>query len=227
MFSDFNIVGVIGPETYDAIVGCPWGSQRILPGSRSIIVLGTGGSAFVRRFLEDPSEGEDPLDAYTITRVDRVRDHLRDEGFASAAGYYWERRQGEYADFVAIAEAAGLGARSKLALLIHPEFGPWFGIRALVFTDKALAPTEVTPLDPFDPCTGCPAPCETACHGAAVGIPFDGAACVSQRRAGVTCQLECDARRACIIGREHAYDADVEAFHMAASLRAVSKPTPS
>jgi hypothetical protein len=202
------------------MVESPWRSGGIFEGSRSIIVLGTGGSAFVRRFLNDPPPGEDPLDAHTILRVDPLRASLAKDGYGSAAAYYWDKRSGEYADFVALAEAAGLGVRSKLGLLVHPEFGPWFAIRALLFTDKILVPT--TRLD-FDPCRGCPAPCATACPGAAVGSPFDGAACSGQRLGGATCRMACDARRACVIGRDHAYDADVEAFHMTASLRALGR----
>ncbi len=212
---DFNIWGVLAPDTYDALVGSHWKTAAIFPATRSVAILGTGGSAFVRRFLQDPPAVDNPLDSYAVDRVEEIREELRGEGFGSFAAYYWEQRQGTYADFVAIGRAAGLGTPSKLALLLHPEFGTWFGIRALVFTDKPMTATGGAE---FDPCAPCPAPCESACHGAAAGFPFDVAACLRQRLGGQTCRSKCDARRACPIGQKHTYDPDIEEFHARASL---------
>jgi hypothetical protein len=180
-----------------------------------VVVVGHGGPAFVEGFLKTSSTGVDPLDRYTALRVHDIRDAWIDAGHPSVSVFYWEQRAGQYADFRHIASAAGLGAPSKLGLLLHPRYGPWISIRALVFTAKPLPPTEVPT---FDPCTGCHAPCEAACPGKAVGLPFDTAAC-SEMRQQPRCRSRCDARHACIIGRDYAYGEAVETFHANATLQ--------
>jgi len=221
MFSPFDATGVLAPDTYDALVSAPWSSARMLEGTRSVVVLGNGGSTFVRDFLDTPHTGANPLDTYTVAQAQRIIGDLRQAGFDGAAAYYWEQRSGTYADFQRLAVAAGMGAPSKLGLMVHPVFGPWIALRALLYTDKELPPTPAR--DDFDPCTGCPAPCERACPVSAVGFPFQIAAC-GVRRQQAPCTQWCDARRACVIGPEHTYEPAVQAFHSRAALK---KPDPS
>jgi epoxyqueuosine reductase len=54
---------------------------------------------------------------------------------------------------------AGLGCIGKNNLLLTPAFGPLVRLRALLIE----APLEPTGPSAFDPCTGCPAPCRSAC----------------------------------------------------------------
>lgn len=54
---------------------------------------------------------------------------------------------------------AGLGAIGRNNLLVTPEFGPRVRLRALALS--ADLPSSGPPH--FDPCAGCPAPCQTAC----------------------------------------------------------------
>jgi len=220
MFSPFDAVGTLSFDTYDALVPPPWSSAALLPETRSVVVLANGGPAFVSTFLATPHTGADPLDAYTVAQVERVQDALSRQGHKSAAAFYWEKRADTYADFQAIAAAAGLGGPSKLGLLVHPVFGPWIAIRALLFTDKHIPPHRAPP---YEPCTGCPAPCERACPVAAVGFPFQQAACADRRQRD-PCRQRCDARIACVIGRDYAYDEAVQAFHSHAALKT---PDPS
>ena len=134
----------------------------------------------------------------------------------SRALFAFEQRGGGFADFVALGRAAGLGAPGRLGLLLHPVYGPWLSIRAVLLCALRLEPTP--PLAAFDPCSGCPAPCAAACPGAALSGPrFDVAACAATRRREPGCQLRCDARRACVLGPEHAYSGEAEAHHMRAS----------
>lgn len=68
---------------------------------------------------------------------------------------------------------AGLGAFGKSRLLIHPEWGPWIWLRAVV-TDVRLPPDA--PID-FSPCDGCSL-CIAACpSGALTEGGFNRAAC--------------------------------------------------
>jgi epoxyqueuosine reductase QueG len=98
--------------------------------------------------------------------------------------------------------------------LLHPTYGPWWAIRALLLTEREIAPTP--PLD-WSPCDGCPAPCAQACPSDAVVLAsgFDLQACFETRAATPACRTRCDARRACVVGGgEFAYQQEAEAYYM-------------
>src|SRR3990170_4538644 len=102
-------------------------------------------------------------------------------------------------------------APSPLGILIHPEYGLWHAYRgALAFAVRLdLPPRSRRPR----PCDSCPdRPCLTACPvGAFVAGGYDVAACLGHisGAAGADCmELGCRARRACPVGREHAYPPD-------------------
>jgi ferredoxin len=216
-----NVAGVLSPEDYDARVDEAWRTARVLPDARAVVLLASGGKSFFRAAQGAPEwgRGDHPLDAF-LARI--VREAVAAEqraGYAADAALYFERRDGRYADFMGLGHACGLGAPSRLAVLVHPEFGPWIALRALLFTQRALAPT---PADPdFDPCRGCPAPCAEACPAAALSRPrFDLVACREGSARLPDCQVGCAARRACVVGPEHRYDADAEAWHRRVTLGA-------
>ncbi len=218
-----NVAGVLGCQDYDARVPEGWQCRDLLPEARSVIVLASGGTAFFRAFQAslgaDESRGADPdpLDGFLVRVVEAAADAERDRGFATASAFYFERRAGGFADFVGLAEAAGLGAPSRLALLLHPEYGPWLAVRALLLTERELSATSSDP--EFQPCGGCPAPCQAACPGAALpATGFDLDRCVSTSRNQAACQIGCAARRACVVGPEHRYDPEAEARHRRAAL---------
>jgi epoxyqueuosine reductase QueG len=122
-------------------------------------------------------------------------------------------RDGAFADFVALGREAGLGVGGRLGMLLHPEYGPWVSLRAALLSARDLPPDA--PLAGFDPCTGCAAPCADACPGAAVPPEgFSVSRCAVARAREPACRLRCDARRACVVGPFHAYDAAAEAHHM-------------
>ena len=142
---------------------------------------------------------------------------LRGAGYPTTAAFYWQRRGPEFADFVTLAEACGIGVRSRLALLLHPVYGTWLSIRAILVTEQAFEPTA--PLAGFAPCEGCPAPCASACRGEAVRpVGFDAAACLKTSVRDAICGASCPARRACPVGVAHAYDPAVEALHRGAAI---------
>lgn len=77
---------------------------------------------------------------------------------------YQVERNGVFLKDAAI--LAGLGVMGRNNLLITPDFGPRVRLRALLL-DAGLPPTG--PLVGFDPCTGCEAPCLSACPQEAFG----------------------------------------------------------
>jgi len=147
-------------------------------------VIASGGRALWDAFARAPEFGAvpDPLDAYTRRVIEAAAVEL-DPG--ALALFAFERRAGVYADFVELGRLAALGVPSRLRLLLHPVYGPWISLRALVLTSAEWE--EGAPLA-FDPCRDCPAPCAAASTHEA-------------------------ARRACVVGPEHVYGEAALAHH--------------
>ncbi len=217
-----DLRGVLAPVEYDARVPPAWRCAALLPGARSVWVVGSGGRALWTAAQAGAAlhASPDPLDAHTEGALGACVEWLRSEGQAAVAAFAHERRAGAYADFVALGHAAGLGAPSRLGLLVHPVYGPWLSLRALLVT--ALATRPSAPRPDFDPCRGCPAPCAAICHGEALApAGFEIRRCAATRLREPRCAQRCDARRACVLGQEHAYVEVAEAHHMQRAGRAL------
>jgi hypothetical protein len=218
----FNVGGVLSIRDYDARVAPGFASARQLAGARVAIVLGTGGRDFGRAVARAPgtATAADPLDAFTRDVVDAYVERLARAGHAARSVFYWEQCDGRFPDLVALGEAAGLGVPSRLGVLLHPEFGPWLALRALVLSSADLEPTA--PLHGFAPCDGCAAPCAAACPAAALGRAgepgtLDPDRCAAARLAPNGCVHRCASRRACVVGPEHGYAPEEEAHAMASA----------
>lgn len=209
--------GTLSAARYDRLVPAAWRTAVLAPSARTIVVVGAGGRALGDTFRRSPEAAgaADPLDAFVARALGDAMRAAPETALRVA--FAFETHGGAYADFVALGRAAGLGAPSRLGLLVHSEYGPWLSLRALVFLERALAPTPERP--GFAPCDSCSAPCVSACHGGAVAPSrFDVRACGATRAREAACARRCDARRACPLGRAHAYDPVDEARHMSASL---------
>ena len=217
-----NVAGVLPITVYDRAVATEWKADRLLPTARSAILLAAGGDAL---FHHHHAAGTSrSLDEFVHQAVDDASSRLRQQGWESRAFAYDEKQGDQYVDLIGLAVLAGLGGHSRLGLLLHREYGPWLSLRALVLTDQGSAARAAA--EPFEPCTGCPAPCSEACPVAAPrALPagFDMAACGAQRTLPGRCQLHCDARRACVIGTEHAYGREAERSFLAASLSEIEE----
>lgn len=224
----FDAVGVLAADRWDAGVPPGWRCERLLPAARSAVVLACGGRSFERALAGGSWEkrrAQDPVDRFTRDRLEAVAEELGAAGAASRALLSGERRTktgaleaggGDFADFVELARACGLGVPGRLRLLLHPRFGPWLAIRGALLTTLPLAPTPL--LADFAPCDGCAAPCTTACRGEALaGGSLDLAVCLATRTREPGCHRSCSARRACVLGPEHAYSPEVEAYYLRSS----------
>jgi methylmalonic aciduria homocystinuria type C protein len=70
----------------------------------------------------------DPLERYTERAIDT--------SFAGARIFYGHRRYGgAFLPMQRLAVATGLGALAPSQLVIHPTYGPWFALRAVVLVD--------------------------------------------------------------------------------------------
>jgi hypothetical protein len=212
-----NLRGVLSPLDYDARVPPAWHSAALLQGAaaHSVWLIGSGGRALWGAATAGGSQPAlpDPLDAHTERALGDCLARLCGAGVAAVAAFAHERRGGAHADFVALGHAAGLGAPSRLGLLVHPVYGPWLSLRALLISALGLPPSG--PLAGFDPCRGCPAPCAAACPADALPPGgFSVRRCAATRLREPGCALRCDARHACVLGQEHAYTPAAESHHM-------------
>ena len=219
--SGLDVAATLDVAAYEQCVPSAWRAAELLPGARSAIVVGAGGRALHERFSALGRPRGLALDDYAAEAIEHGCRALRAAGHAARAFGYEARQGGVHVDLVALARRAGLGAPSRLGLLIHPRYGPWLSLRFLVLSARPVPAASAPPA--FDPCAGCAAPCSQACPAAAPrALPagFDVASCADERGRSSACRLRCAARRACVVGPEHAYSDEAEALHMEASLAA-------
>jgi len=191
-----NLYGVIARASYDAEAPPALRTDALHPPAQSIVVVGSGGRAHWERFLAyvalDPAarlgRRRHPLDEFCAETF-----AAQSELFAGCRVFFPTVFSPASLDFVKLGELAGLGRRSsQIRILVGQSFGPWFALRAAVFTPEALAPSPAAP----DLCEGCAAPClEAAGPGPLAGE--------SHRRA----------RSACIVAPEERYHPLEQLYH--------------
>jgi hypothetical protein len=169
-----NLVAALPVDRYDRDVPERYHLRKRYPASRSLIVIGNGGGTFWEGFRHhhDARDAQaqvqepNPLDCYTATIIERDVPPVLASIGTTGRFLYPFRFDEEPVSFVHLGALAGLGARSLLGVLVHPEYGPWIALRAAVLLDVAIESTLVTP---FDPCGTCAdKPCIGACPGAAI-----------------------------------------------------------
>jgi epoxyqueuosine reductase len=209
-----NHMGVVSVADYDATAGPSLQSQQLAPGSRSVMVFASGGPSLWVALLADLAHHPGhltneahPLDAFvrrTVASVSGVIDGAKPCWFLAAADAEVQL------DFRTLAVAAGLGAPSRLGLVIHPRWGPWMGLRAACFSALDLTPGR--PLASV--CDGCPAPCLSACPGMAFPAgQWDVHACSTFHQQSTECDERCAARAACPVGADARYPPMERLYH--------------
>lgn len=216
-----NLIGVTTAAAYDALVPEAYRFGATFGGA--VVVIGNGGGRFWAAYRDhlalhpDHADLEHPLDAFTTYVMETVAVPLADRLGARPDLRLPFRATLPPLSFVHLAEAAGLGRRGLLGVLIHPEFGPWMALRGALLVDAALPAPR--PAAGFDPCPTCrDRPCIAACPGAAVSEVdgWDVPACIDFRvacGADNPCRDRCHARVACVYGRQHCYPPEALAHH--------------
>lgn len=205
-----NLFGLVRAERFDACQPCDRRVREMRAGCGTVVVLGTGGRSFWQHFKsQDRNAVNGPGSAEAADRFARRQAHelaawLSMQG---VTGTVIEPSPRTPVRFACLAEAAGLGIVSPVTgHLLHPEFGPWLSLRALLLLDGEPFGTvaNASIAHRFQPCCGCPQPCVTACAPRV----FDGAGrsdlqrCGEHRHEG-NCESGCGARLACPVGADH------------------------
>lgn len=194
--------------------------------ARTVALAGQAGPAPWERFARERRDEPDPLDAWSARALAAV-------AADSGAALVLPQDGPPYAPFQRWAQRAEPVAPSPLGILIHPEYGLWHAYRgALLFAERLAPGPHPTPRSVAGhPCAACSdRPCLSACPVAAFAPPapdgaarYDDAACAAHvsAPAGAACRNGgCLARRACPVGRRHAYPPAQQRFHLEAFLAA-------
>jgi methylmalonic aciduria homocystinuria type C protein len=132
-----------------------------------------------------------PLDTYVTQAVSQAVDELNERHvirFSHVGGAH-------LVSMLHVAEASGFAERGPVHLAIHPTYGPWFALRAVVILDRP-APGQGDSAPSL--CSGCSAPCKSAFAHAESGTDW-------RDWVGV--------RDACPVGRDHRYSEDQIRYH--------------
>ena len=203
-----------GPE--DGVPPLPSGAAPA-----TLILVGNVGSSVWEPFAAAGFIGraEHPLDAWSREVVSALAHELGAEPLFPFGGP-------PFLPFIRWALRADTVWPSVMGPLIHPRYGLWHAYRgALSFPERF----ELPPPDPAvrRPCDDCAErPCLAPCPVGAVRVgAFDAAGCAEWLTDRPRCACResgCLARRACPVGREHAYRPAHAAFHMTAFAKANS-----
>ena len=176
----FAIDAIADEPGLEALAGAPLG-----------ILIGNTRALWPKFLAALPELDRDhPLDDYT----ERTIAALLPDG---ARCYFAHRRYaGAFLPFQRLAVAAGLGSRSPTQLVIHPIYGPWFALRAVVVCSGS--PPETAPIRPV-------CHCEAPCQGAmATALASSGP---ESWRAWLA------VRDSCSVGKAWRYDEDQIRYH--------------
>jgi hypothetical protein len=212
--SGLNHWGVIAVEVYNESAPAHLQSAVLAPYAQSVLVVGSAGSALWSSFISDLRRNPDrlrlhqhPLDDFVERAVHRASRHL---GGLESRWFYASDNAPIHLDFQRLALMSGLGSKSRLGLVIHPEFGPWMGLRSAAFLPVHVPTSGVA----VNVCEGCDAPCAKACLGEAFPRGhFDVMRCADFHLDSDACSMHCAARSACPVGAEHAYPTAAQWYH--------------
>jgi methylmalonic aciduria homocystinuria type C protein len=185
----FDLVHEVDTAAIARELALPWLAD---PARRRGVVVGNTRALWpkflaARRTDPELAAAPDPLDRYTERTLARV--FAGDRVWLAHARY-----DGAWIPIQRIAAAAGLGHVAPTGLVIHPTFGPWIALRAVV-TLPGEPPPRRAPARP--PCR-----CGEACQRAFA-------------RAAETCAADdwIAVRDACPVGRAHRYGDDQLRYH--------------
>lgn len=221
-FGSFTIHG-------EDVADMPGSAGEGLSGKRALLI-GNAGPQMWRHFSQSPEFVDaqpDPLNRWTQRVVNQAcggdvdlaqKRLLFPFGTDIWPFQRWARR------------AMGISA-SPLGMLIHPEFGLWFALRAVLVSeaDEAFGLAQQGSIKPVHPCSKCvEKPCLSSCPVQA----YDGKTlrvdkCAGHLQGGSSpdCMKRgCVARNACPVGTDWQYPPEQLRFHMAAFRAGVSAP---
>ena len=209
-----RVRGGFHPEPEDGVPRLRSGAE-----ASTLILVGNVGSSLWEIFAAAGFIGrsEHPLDDWSRETVTGLAHELGAEAFFPFGGP-------PFLPFIRWGLRADTVWPSVMGPLIHPRYGLWHAYRgALSFPERfELPPPDAAARRPCDDCRE--RPCLVPCPvGAVREGAFDAGGCAGWLTDRPRCECReagCLARRACPVGREHAYGPAHAAFHMTAFAKA-------
>lgn len=191
--------------------------------ARALVLVGVAGSGFWPVFRASPEYSDqqnDPLDRWSRRIGNSIANWLD-------ASCVFPFDGPPYQPFLTWAQRAEALHRSRLGMMMHPEYGLWHAYRFALLFAVPLSDMPAAVIRP-DICAACEAqPCLKACPVDAFSESgYDVAACYRHLRDNpmAECHTDgCIARRACPQATAYRYEAEHAAFHMTAFARAHAK----
>lgn len=215
-----NLFGTVSAARFDECQPCDRRVRGLRADCGTVVVLGTGGRQFWQAYAAHGGRTDLPAQA-AAAAADRfarlqAKELLLWLQQRDVRGAVVEPGAAGGVRFACLGEAAGLGTVSPVTgQLLHPEFGPWLALRALLLLDgEPFGPVPNASIaHRFQPCCGCSRPCVSACAPQACDGEGqkDLERCAPHRDAG-NCETGCNTRLACPLGANHR-DADGEYAH--------------
>ncbi|MFT7623038.1 MAG: hypothetical protein ACI9WU_002215 [Myxococcota bacterium] len=195
-----DLVQPLGTAHYNAVVQPEYQLRAFGRSNALALVVGNTRSMWPA-FLDAARPEHDPLDRW----VERVLADVTQALPCSVEVYFPADEPPRRLPFQRLASIAGLAWLSPSWLLIHPEYGPWVSLRALIVLD-CDGPDEA-PDVAWDPCGQCVDQCG----------PLFEAALADTRSEGSSRWLA--VRDACPLGRQHRFSPHQIAYHYDKNLR--------
>lgn len=184
------------------------GAPGLPAGTRALVLLGPREPGFWAHLTAQPEwdGAPDPVDRWSRRAIDAIARELGATPLYPFGGPPWH-------PFFEWALRSGRAWQSPVRLLVHDRQGLMVSFRGALALASHLELPRGT-----NPCTGCPAPCLTACPAGALGQGgYDLAACHAflDTPAGQQCmQGGCLVRRACPVSQRYGRTAAQSAYHM-------------
>lgn len=201
-----NVVGITDGKPH----------QDLLPECQSAVVLGNGGTTLWENFVADITAHPEHLSRHQHPFDDFVHRAIQAADPSPPDSRRWIRCAAEpeaFVDFRPLAQGAGLGFASQLGLLIHPEYGLWMGLRAVLLTTESLPHLKaVMGTSPCDACTD--KPCIAACPAGAVQPSgWQVKICAQFHQDSIDCHGRCHSRLSCPLGTVHRHSDLQHLYH--------------
>ena len=186
-----------------------------LTGCRSIIVFANGGTDLWDAFIKDIEQQPNHLTGHLHPFDDFVHRLLQEADPNPPKSRRWIRcaeNEETFVDMRPLAQQAGIGNHSHMGMLIHPEYGLWLGIRAILLTTEYIEPTTVTIQSPCGTCIE--KPCISSCIGNAVlQSGWDVQRCAQAHLSSTKCHHRCASRLSCPVGITHRHSLIQHQYH--------------
>jgi cyanocobalamin reductase (cyanide-eliminating) / alkylcobalamin dealkylase len=196
----FDLMQPFRIESYNALVEPPLALEDWGSGDHLAVVVGNTRAlwpVWLDALASEPAlaAASDPLDAYT----ERVLGDVVARLGAPASVRFAHETGPRTLPIQRIAHAAGLAFLTETHMSVHPTYGPWIALRAVL--SVAVAGPQGAPAPMAHPCGGCGHGCRPAFERALATLA--GAPSEANARAHWRAWLDC--RDACPVGREHRY----------------------